>query len=196
MLSKNNKSKKCSLHRLLALQYIPNLENKPQVDHIDKNPGNNCLTNLRWVTRSENCLNKKKNLHLLSKEELDQRNKKLKDYHAEWHKKNYPIMRQILGIVPRCEMTKTQQPNYDRDMTRQYRSRLTEEGKESIRKKQREKYAVDGLKRQREYITPEVHAKRLQQQQLKRASKTTEQKEQEAARRKELYELKKLNKSK
>ena len=50
-----------SLHRLLGLMFIPNPENKPQIDHIDRNPGNNSLENLRWVTRSENNLNRSDN---------------------------------------------------------------------------------------------------------------------------------------
>jgi hypothetical protein len=49
---------KCfQIHRLVALAFIPNLENKEQVDHIDNNPINNNLTNLRWATQSENQIN-------------------------------------------------------------------------------------------------------------------------------------------
>tara|TARA_R110000803_G_scaffold3707_3_gene12604 strand:+ start:4299 stop:4745 length:447 start_codon:yes stop_codon:yes gene_type:complete len=42
-----------SIHRLVALHYIPNPKNKPQVDHIDLNTLNNDVSNLRWVTREE-----------------------------------------------------------------------------------------------------------------------------------------------
>lgn len=44
------------LHRLVALAFIPNPDNKPVVNHIDGNPSNNYPTNLEWVTRSENSL--------------------------------------------------------------------------------------------------------------------------------------------
>jgi hypothetical protein len=47
-----------SLHRLVASVWIPNPENKPQVDHIDRNPLHNAVSNLRWVSRSENQLNR------------------------------------------------------------------------------------------------------------------------------------------
>jgi len=50
----NCKRIKMYVHRMVALTYIPNEDNKPQVDHIDRNKSNNHFTNLRWVTNLEN----------------------------------------------------------------------------------------------------------------------------------------------
>tara|TARA_R110000868_G_scaffold294_3_gene2413 strand:- start:1418 stop:1882 length:465 start_codon:yes stop_codon:yes gene_type:complete len=57
ILCKNGKRKCCRLNRLLALSFINNPENLPEVDHIDRNRSNNDLSNLQWVTKLENCQN-------------------------------------------------------------------------------------------------------------------------------------------
>ena len=53
-LCRDGKQKMFSVHRLVAIHYIPNPDNKPEVDHINKNTHDNRIENLRWVTSSEN----------------------------------------------------------------------------------------------------------------------------------------------
>ena len=51
---KNGKRKKCRVHRLVAEAYIPNPENKPQVNHLNEVKTANYVSNLVWATAEEN----------------------------------------------------------------------------------------------------------------------------------------------
>jgi len=49
-------NRKTGVHRLVTETYIPNPENKPHINHIDRNPSNNNLSNIEWVTPKENIM--------------------------------------------------------------------------------------------------------------------------------------------
>lgn len=53
-LSVNGETTRVFIHRLVAQEFIPNTGNKSYVNHIDNDPSNNKVTNLEWVTHSEN----------------------------------------------------------------------------------------------------------------------------------------------
>lgn len=52
-LFKHGVGKRFKIHRLIAQAFIPNPENKPTVDHINRNRRDNSIGNLRWATYSE-----------------------------------------------------------------------------------------------------------------------------------------------
>lgn len=53
-IRKNKIIKTFAVHRLVAEAFIPNPDNLPQIDHIDRDKYNNSVTNLRWCTGLQN----------------------------------------------------------------------------------------------------------------------------------------------
>lgn len=58
-------NRKCYMkHRIIALQFIPNPNNLPYIDHKDRQKTNNHISNLRWVDNSSNQFNKSSNMKI------------------------------------------------------------------------------------------------------------------------------------
>jgi hypothetical protein len=79
-LKKEKVRKKGFIHRLLALQYLDNPDNLPQIDHIDRNKTNNILSNLRWCSQHTNRQNRCDILANKTPEELKEREDKIREY--------------------------------------------------------------------------------------------------------------------
>lgn len=101
ILRSKQKTKMLSIHRLVALSFIPNPENKPQVNHIDCDKLNNSVENLEWVTNQENHNHKMKNGLNVSKALEEHGNAKLTNEQAAFIKKsnkNYKDLANEFGV--------------------------------------------------------------------------------------------------
>lgn len=63
----NGKRKKERLHRLVAIAFLDNPEELPQVNHKDENKLNNCIDNLEWCSAAYNCNYGTRNQRIVNK---------------------------------------------------------------------------------------------------------------------------------
>lgn len=83
----DGKIEKFFIHRLVAMVFVLNPENKPHVNHIDSNPKNNRADNLEWVTHYENMH------HAIGKGRFDAHFKKTGDILSNYNKdKQIPVI--------------------------------------------------------------------------------------------------------
>lgn len=98
-LTKDNEQKHKTLHRLLAIQFIPNPNNLPQVNHKDGNKKNNNLSNLEWCNNSHNIKHAIKMGLIKSYRGMNARNRKLT-------KEQVLEIRELKGLYSQRELGK------------------------------------------------------------------------------------------
>lgn len=81
-LAQKGVSKTFTVHRLVMNAFVPNVDNKPQVDHKDWNRKNNRLSNLRWVTCSENICHSSRVIYARMRERIKRFEKEAKALRA------------------------------------------------------------------------------------------------------------------
>jgi len=107
-LWKENIEKRFKVHRLVAQAFIPNPENKPQVNHIDGDRKNNHVSNLEWVTGKENAQHAIKTGLTVSPRGVDVPISKLKDADVIEMRKlrhnglEYPVIAKMFGVAVRA----------------------------------------------------------------------------------------------
>jgi len=126
-LKKNGVRTNCFIHKLLAIQYIPNLENKECCDHIDRNRLNNSLDNLRWATPTENMNNKDCNIASQTEEQREE----LKKSQTEKARIRAEEKRRAKGIPVRVVRPKKGDDGYD-EWYRKNREILNQKQKDRI----------------------------------------------------------------
>lgn len=86
------KGKHYNVHRLIAEAFLPNPENKPTVDHINRDRSDNRLENLRWATQLEQSQNHGGRLRVLK------RGGALRSDNSTYHKEDYQ-RRKAAGLI-------------------------------------------------------------------------------------------------
>lgn len=101
VLSKNNVKKGACIHRLVAIAFIPNTENKPFINHKDGNKINNCVSNLEWCTCRENtmhALNMGLRKYIVAPKGADVKNAKLTKDDVNFIRNNFKRRDKEYGI--------------------------------------------------------------------------------------------------
>lgn len=114
-LSKNKKIKGFRINRLVAEAFLPNPNNKPQVNHKDGNKTNNRIDNLEWCTAKHNTQHAIKNGLRTNKYhreivQCDLDNNLIKEWHSIKEATNFGFSKS--GICQCCKSKRKKHKNY------------------------------------------------------------------------------------
>lgn len=129
LIAKNGKKKEERIHRLVAIAFIPNPNNYPQVNHKDEDKTNNCVENLEWCTARYNTL--------YSSYKGSGENNGMKN----------PEVRQRHLLICQSEehREKSRQGTLKRNAERPYNERLTEAGRKGLSESRKGYWYTDGI---------------------------------------------------
>ena len=141
-MHKNGVRRNFKIHRLVAIHFIPNLENKPCVDHIIpiRNGGTDCVDNLRWCTHCENSNNEisKNNLSKSLKGKIfsEEHKQKLSESHSG---ENAYFFGKHLSEEHRKKLSKSKSgknnPNYGKHLSEETKRKIAESNEGKSNKK-------------------------------------------------------------
>lgn len=90
------------VHRLVAEAFLSNSEDKPEIDHIDADPKNNRVDNLRWATRKENMNNPiciaKQRIVQKGKKASEETKAKMRGPRKRLQNGNHPMARKVIAV--------------------------------------------------------------------------------------------------
>jgi len=181
-LTKDRISKHYRIHRLLAIQYIENPENLPEVDHIDRNRKNNNLSNLRWADRYIQANNKRTNIENMTEEEQENRKCRIRERSRVWAEQN----RRQKGIKPKITFeTEEERQAHHREKRNDWQKKRIEE----MTPEEKQEYNEHRNELQRKSYAnrienmSEEELKEFRQQALERSIKQRENEDKDAVRK-------------
>ena len=133
-LTKSGEKHKSYIHRLLAIQFIQNENNHPEVDHIDRDRANNKLENLRWADKTIQNNNKITNIALMTEEEKEERVVDIREYKRVWAEAD----RRAKGVPVKETLTTEQRKEYKRNWVANKRADMTDAERTDHNAKRRE----------------------------------------------------------